>query len=167
MGIAFLHLILVAVGAAGLQPRLAGPLGWALDQYSRVTGSAFGYSFFSPGLFDQLVARFEVIDHEGKRRAVPFATGVSNEADIRFISVIDQFTSPITDGASPKKKLELQRSLSASLARFFFRRYPLAKEVVVHLEEYQYASLPDYNAGARPEMRPVYKAKFSLHPHKL
>ncbi|MGZ3712546.1 MAG: hypothetical protein ACXVBE_12360 [Bdellovibrionota bacterium] len=152
----------MTLGSAGFQLGFPGAIGWTLHQYTRVTGSGFGYSFFSPGVFDQLVARFEVIDQLGKSREVPFSSGVSNEADIRFISVIDQFWMP--DGAKPKRSMELKRSLSASLARIFFRRYSDAKEVVVHLEEYQFVTLPEFNAGARPKTQPVYQAKFSLHP---
>lgn len=164
MGIALLHLFLVTLGAGGVQLTLPGLAGPMMDLYNRVTGAGFGYAFFTPGIYNQMVARFEVIDNAGRARKVALVTGVNKEADLRVISVLDQFAFPLADGRRPAEVAAIRRSLSASLARNFFRRYPDTREVVVHLDDYEPVSREDYLKGGKPKVTSLYRAQYSLNP---
>ncbi len=164
MGIALLHLFFVTLGSAGIDLMLPGEPGRAFDFYKRVSGSSFGYAFFTPGIYNQLIARFEVIDGEGRARSVPLVTGVNKEADLRVISVLDQFNFPLQDGRRPEEVAALRRSLSASLARNFFRRYPDTQQVVVHLDDYEPVSREDFLRGEKPKVTTMYRAQYALNP---
>ena len=164
MGIALLHLFFVTLGSGGIDRMLPGEPGRVFDLYKRISGSSFGYAFFTPGIYNQLIARFDVVDSEGRSRTVPLVTGANKEADLRVISVLDQFNFPLQDGRSPEEVAALRRSLSASLARNFFRRYSDTREVVVHLDDYEPVSRDDFLMGHKPKVTNMYRAQYALNP---
>lgn len=155
LGIAVFHLSLVTLGAAKVDYGALPKIGRFLTFYGNLTGSNNSYGFFSPGVFDQLRARFEVIDQNGKSQFVPLESGVSHEADLRVGNIIDQLQNDFDDD-----KMKFQRSLSRSLVGTIFGRYPEAERVTVYLDRFDTISMDEYRKGERPKWSPVYQATF-------
>jgi len=160
LGIALVHLVLVIFGAAYVDLDRFGFLEPAISYYGALSGSSNSYGFFAPGIDSQLHAIFEVTDSRGRQRLVPLETGASAESDLRVGNIIDQFAPDRDDKESD---VQLQRSLSASLARVLFMRIPDAKSVNVRLEEYRPVSMEDYRKNKRSYWAPLYSARYSLN----
>jgi len=161
LGIALAHLVLVTLGAAYFDIDRFGALEPAVSYYGALSGSSNSYGFFAPGIESQLHAVFEVRDARGRERLVPLESGDSAEADLRVGNIIDKFAPDSEDNISD---VQLQRSLSASLARVLFMRIPDARSVNVRLEEYRPVSMNDYKKNKRGYWHPLYSARFSLNP---
>src|SRR5262245_49008696 len=127
LGVAVGHLIVVALGATGVSPRLLGLPGQAIDVYMALTGAGHRFGFFAPEVTSQPWASFEVIDGEGKTTTTSLETGSSHEADLRVGDIIDVFGSLGDDAEG------LRHDLAASLAGTILGRHPDAREVVVRL----------------------------------
>jgi hypothetical protein len=163
LGVALLHLMLMACGASYVGYSWLGPFAPALEYYGQLSGAGNSYGFFAPEVAGQLRASFEVIDRSGRNRFVPLETGTSHEADLRTGNIIDQFSQDFQDSEGDHQAEDLQRSLSSSLAGTVFGRYPDAFQVVVHLEKFTPISMADYRKGEKPQWTPVYQAKFALN----
>jgi hypothetical protein len=161
LGIAICHLVLVTLGAASFDFERLGRLESPVHFYNEMSGSGNGYSFFAPGIENQLRAVFEVTDRNGTTQIVPLETGLSKEADLRVGNIIDQF-APQDDFGDDVTSTQVQRSLSASLARLMFARDRNVKHVTVRLENYRPVSMAEYRGGKRPEWQLIYSAGFSL-----
>jgi hypothetical protein len=155
LAVAMSHLILVALGAGGLSPRLPEPLGQLLNAYEHLSGTATSYGFFAPSVSGQNRARFDVIDGEGHTTTTSLETARSREADLRVGDIIDRFGG-VDDP-------DVRRSLAASFAGKIFARYPHAHAVVVRLESFEPVSMEEFRRGVRPDWTPLYEAKF-VHP---
>lgn len=156
LGVATGHLILVALGAAGVSLSPLGPLGGLLDEYSVLSGANTGYGFFAPGMGGQLRVRFDVIDAGGQKTATSLGTTASREVDLRVGDIINRFMDS-------EEEPRLQRSLAASFAGKIFAHHPQASKVVVHLEAFDPVSMEDFRRGVRPQWTPLYEAKFVHH----
>jgi len=154
LGLAAGHLILVALGAGSVSLRPLGPVGRVLDGYGALSGAGTAYVFFAPGVGGQLVARFDVIDAEGRRTEASLETGSSHEADLRVGNIIDQFWH---EDEAPG----LGRVLAASLAGKIFARRPEARAVVVRLSHFEPVSMEAFRRGDRPASTPMYEARFA------
>lgn len=153
LGVAAIHLLLVAFGAAKVSFDPLGPPGQLLDHYGLLSGAGSGYGFFASGIGSQLRARFDVVDGQGQRSITSLETAASHEADLRISHITDEFWNDDETGG-------LQRSLAASFAGKIFARYPQAHEVVVRLEQFTPASMEEFRRGSRPQWTPLYEAKF-------
>ena len=154
------HLLLVTLGAGGVNLRELGLPGRVLDEYGAVSGANSGYGFFAPGVSFQLGARFDVVDRDGVITHASLATGTSHEADIRVGNIIDQFGSVGDDEEDEEGAVRVRRALAASLAGKMFGRHPEAAAVVVRLETFEPVSMEAWRGGERPRWNPLYTAKF-------
>jgi hypothetical protein len=167
MGIALFHLALVTAGAATRAAdaqRDPGTLGVARAVYGAVTGASFNYSFFTPGIFNELQVHYEITDAQGRTREVPLLTGQNKEADLRTITIYEQFREIAQDVKSEKAIRNYRRSISASFARLFFRRYPEAKKVTVRIDNYEPVTIEGFRQGKKPQISLFYRAQFTLDP---
>lgn len=158
LGIAFSHLILVAIGASQLNlwPHESG-LGRSLDYYGALSGAGSGYGFFAPGVGSQLRGSFDIVDGQGGVTPNAIEAGASHEGALRIGNLLGWFWRDTADR-------KLQRSLAASWAGKMFARHPEAEQVVVRLETYHLPSMKGYRSGKRPHWVPYYEAKFVHKP---
>lgn len=155
LGVVVGHLIVVALGAAGVRPRPPGLPGLAIERYMALSGAGHSFGFFAPEVTGQPWASFEVTDGEGKKTITTLETGSSHEADLRVGDIIDTLGGLADDAES------LRRDLAASLAKKIFGRHPEAREVAVQLYLFETVSMEEFRRGSRPLSRPIYSARFA------
>ncbi|MDI1444029.1 hypothetical protein [Polyangium sp. 6x1] len=145
------HLLLVTLGAAGVELGDVGPIGRLLHHYGLASGAECEYDFFTSRDHGQLVLHVDVIDAEGRRSTRSLGTGASHEAEIRVAHIADAFET-----ADP----ELRRELAKSLAAKMFDRHPEAREVVVRVEYFVAVLMDEHRSGREPRVTQVYDARF-------
>ena len=154
IGATFCHFLVMIAGAASIDLSNLGFAASPLDLYGALSGANRRYGFFAPGVGSQSRARFEVIEHDGNKFEQSLLDGSSHEADLRVGNIIDMFLR-MDDDAD-----DMRRALAASLAGTFFGRHPNARDVVVHLDEFEPVSMAQYRAGERPTWDEIYTARF-------
>jgi hypothetical protein len=146
-GLAGVHLILVACGAAGLSPLPRDDAaGHALQVVRDYTGSSAGYGFFAPGVSSTLRPRFKLIDAEGKQWTDCFDADISREAELRVGSGVGLV------GAFP----ELTPFFTQSWAAAMLGRHPTAKTVIISIEAYDVPPMSEYQNGERAQWQVVF-----------
>jgi len=162
LGIAGVHLLLVAVGAAGLPviPR-SNPLGDSVALYSAASGADNGYGFFAPGVGAQIRTRFILRDANGRTWTEDLQLGNTSEANLRFTGISNLL---------PTLPAEQRRRILRSMAGTMFGKYPSAKHVTIQLDLYgfdrsatesDFPTMKEYAAGARPQWLPLSTITFS------
>jgi hypothetical protein len=148
--LAAVHLVLVACGVLGLSivphDSVAGA---ALNTYGVLSGSDNNYGFFAPGVALQMQAEFALSDGAGRVWTDRLETGANNEVAKRIDSCVSRSADP-----------ELSPALAASWAAVMFDRHPDAQRVVVRVREYALPTMAEFQAGQRPEWRPVFEVTF-------
>jgi hypothetical protein len=148
---AFLHLVLVICGAAGVT--LSGrnlALG-ILAQYSEVSGAETQYGFFAPAVASQCRAILTLRDAEGRAWSDTIAADPAAGFGWRTSSAID---------AIPRLPENLRRALAGSWAAVMFGRHPDAVEVVVDTQIELLPTMAEWDAGARPKWESFYSSTF-------
>lgn len=148
---ACLHLVLVICGAASVT--LSGrnlALG-ILAQYSEVSGADTQYGFFAPSVASQCRAILTLRDAEGREWSDTVAADPAAGFGWLTSSAIDSI---------PRLPENLRRALAGSWAAVMFGRHPQAVEVVVDSQIEMLPTMPEWDAGARPEWKSLYKSTF-------
>jgi hypothetical protein len=147
------HSALVALGAAHLTPRLAGPVGRGLRFYDALSGAGNSYSFFAPTVGPQLRARFTVCTPQGTCADETLETGRSREASVR-LGEIAGTVHLMAD------RTDVRRAFLGALAASRFGAHPEASVVQVNIEEWVVPTMAQYRGGARPRWSPLHDATF-------
>ncbi|MDC3958194.1 hypothetical protein [Polyangium jinanense] len=145
------HLLLVTLGAAGVELREVGPIGRLLDHYGLASGAGCEYDFFTSRDHGQFVLHVDVIDAEGRRTTHSLGTGASHEAELRVAHIAGEFET-----AEPALRRELAKSLAAKM----FERHPEAREVVVRVEYFVVVLMDEHRSGREPRVSRFYDARF-------
>ncbi|MDI1475470.1 hypothetical protein [Polyangium sp. y55x31] len=145
------HLLLVTLGAAGVELHDVGPIGRLLDHYGLASGAGCEYGFFTSRDHGQFVLHIDVIDAEGRQTTRSLDTGASHEAELRVAHIANEFET---------KKPELRRELARSIAAKMFERHPEAREVVLRVEYFVAVSMAEHQRGREPRVTPFYDARF-------
>ena len=144
------HLALVIAGAThypvGHQPYL---LSWILNLYGGLSGSETTYGFFAPKVAPELVAKFTLVDEQGRTFEVTPQQGVTHEAHLRFESTISMVVHP-----------QFRDAVPASWAAALLGRHPEAVEVRVTVEAQDLPRMGQYLAGCRTRWITIYDRKF-------
>jgi len=144
------HLALVIAGAThypvGKQPNL---LSWTLSLYGGLSGSETTYGFFAPKVAPELVAKFTLVDEQGRTFEVTPQQGVTHEANLRFESTISMVVHPQFHDAVP-----------ASWAAALLGRHPDAVEVRVTIQAQDLPHMGQYQAGCRTRWITIYDKRF-------
>jgi hypothetical protein len=132
LGIGLVHLCLVGLGAATLDPFGSGRFGDIMSFYLNLSGA--GSSF------------------EGRKHLAQLGMNNNREMEIRLSAIISEFLRR-TEG----DPMDYRRELAVSLAASVFGQHRDAKQVVVSLEEYWPPTLEEYSEGERGEWTPLYQ----------
>lgn len=159
-GLAAAHLVVVALGAAGLLVGPGGTLaGHAVRWYGAMTGADAGYSYFAPGVGSELRLRFVLADGRGREWEDELTAGQNQEVRLRIGSMTGLF--PAARAAEA-----FRHDLAASWAAAMLGRHPDAVQVGVRIEGYEVPSMAEYRAGWRPRWVLLYAATFGLGPER-
>jgi hypothetical protein len=160
------HLALVGFGAASFEWSEHGPVGRVLDYYGLLSGSAYNYGFFAPGISGQLRVLVDLQDTQGHTRTINLETASSHEADLRVGDIFEQFTDAETGDEVDDDRQRFQRSLAGSLALTAFSRYPDSDLVTIRLEHFNPVSMDEFRQGLRSIWKPLYQASFRYSKHE-
>ncbi|HMO39545.1 MAG TPA: hypothetical protein PKC76_16195 [Saprospiraceae bacterium] len=150
------HFITIIIGAIVL-PFGKCNLGYAgrlLDVYASWTGGGHGYSFFSPDVGYQNVAKVFILTENDSLLVEAFG-GNKTHLDARISAFIHS--------AYNIKVYELNARL---LAAYVFGIYPEAKVVEISLGKYIIPNLNEYATNPEPDFSAYYEGTYSrvLHP---
>ncbi len=102
--------------------------------YGSWTGSAFGYSFFSPDVGTETVARVYTVLPDNELKTDAFGQA-DNIFDTRLVTLINAYGN--------NKSYEL---LSRTLVSYIFSKYPTATKTYISIGKYIPCAMKDYPA---------------------
>jgi hypothetical protein len=155
------HLLLVTMGATGLQSTNSSTAaGDLVSAYSALSGADNGYGFFS-AVGAQHRTRFFLTDKHGKTWSDNLELGGNSEASMRFTGI-----SNLLPSMTENDRLAVYRSMAATM----FGRHPNAESVAVRMDVWgfdqkgapaDYPSMQQFRDGVRPKWLPVEEVTFT------
>lgn len=155
MILGIVHINLVALGAFRVEVPPMPVLSRFLNAYGEITGSAFSYGFFAPGVTSQIRAQFDVVGKDSSQSTVHLEEGHNGEVALRIGDIVDQF-----DSNEREEPLSFQRALAASLVGAVFAKHGGARSVTVRLQRFTTVSMAQFRSGLRPSWKTLYTARF-------
>jgi hypothetical protein len=151
-GLAALHLVLVACGAAKVTLMPPGSTAWKwLRLYGEASGADNQYGFFAPVVGFQLRTLFTLTDKDGATWEDTHDHGATAESNLRF--------GGMTDAAFGEE--EFDKRQVHSWAAYMFGRHPTAVSVHVAIQYYHLPSMAEYRMGARPKWVTSYETTYT------
>ncbi|ADV68354.1 hypothetical protein [Deinococcus maricopensis] len=145
-----LHVTLSAIGAVTGVPAPPNVAGALIGAYRNVSGAGETYGFFSPSIPDQISARLQVTDAQGRTRTRTFGFGHS------------EFDSHVSTLMLATQKLRTYDLLARTLATYALNDAPDAVRVRVVLTDHLVPSMRAARTGARTRTHDFYDATFTL-----
>lgn len=145
------HLSVISCAILGYEPwKSAGPVSELVNRYGIWTGASNRYTFFAPGVANQILAEVTTVDRYGLRHTRHIG-GRHGEVDHRLGTMMFWYT-----------KAGLNDLEAWSLAALDFGRYPNAKQVSVSIKVHEVNPLREYKPGSRTHDREFYNGVFAL-----
>jgi hypothetical protein len=139
------HFLLIVAQVTGLELG-ARPVA---AYYRALTFANRNFRFFAPTVAPDRVLRIEVIDRSGAARPYRFDVA-GRELELRMQAMLDRFSE------SP----EAMHTYARSWAALVFRADPRLSRVIIEVTQNVLPSLPEYRAGARLRVEPVFRSSF-------
>jgi hypothetical protein len=153
------HFGVVAANAAGVDfwsTPASSPVAkcatMAVAEYGALSGAESQYSFFAPGVDEQLRLVFEMTEGSGRVRTDVLSGATNAEVDLRVANLVSLLWWPDE---------ELHGALETSWATAMFERHPSAKRVAIEIQLYELPSMDEMRLGRRPVWRVLDRIAFS------
>jgi hypothetical protein len=148
IGVAALHLVLVASSAAGFVPGLDSAAEKVIRWYGSMSGGTNRYGFFKQ-VGTGCKVTCTMTDSDGRSWQDELSRGGNREADMRANGSIYMI-------------VDFDDNLAASWAAHMLARHPSAQQVVVQFEQFEPTSMDDFSKGKLPEWRTTYAKVFCV-----
>ena len=151
----FFHVILVMLSAFYVKIPDKFILGKIINFYAKASGADSSYGFFAPAIGGKSRIVFDIISADNKKiiNLSPIKQS-DREAEIRLGGISDEFISEEAQDENFRKPL------SSSMALAMFSKYPEAREVILHVQEYWPKTMKAYELGERASWEDYYSARF-------